>query len=182
MNIVACEIAGLLVIEPKVFGDHRGFFMETWNQGRYQEHGIGSQFVQDNLSRSRRGTLRGLHYQKPNAQGKLISVLEGEVFDVALDIRQGSPTFKQWMGVNLSAENKRQFYLPPGFAHGFAVLSESVLFHYKCTDYYSPKDEMTIRWDDPEIGISWPLKDPILSARDAQAPFLKDIPVEKLYD
>jgi dTDP-4-dehydrorhamnose 3,5-epimerase len=182
MKLIPTDLPGLLIIEPQVFGDHRGFFMETWNLNRYREHGIDAQFVQDNFSRSRRGTLRGLHWQKPNAQGKLVSVLEGEVFDVALDIRNGSPTYKRWLGVNLSAENKRQVYLPPGFAHGFVVLSESALFHYKCTDYYSPKDELTIRWDDPEIGIAWPIKDPNLSAKDAQAARLKDIPAEKLFD
>jgi dTDP-4-dehydrorhamnose 3,5-epimerase len=174
-------LPGLLIIEPQVFGDHRGFFLETWNLNRYRAQGIEAQFVQDNLSRSRHGTLRGLHYQKPNAQGKLVSVLDGEVFDVAVDIRQGSPTFKRWKGVNLSAENKRLLYLPPGFAHGFVVLSESALFHYKCTDYYSPKDEVTIRWDDPEIGIIWPIQTPNLSAKDSQAMPLKDIPPEKLF-
>ena len=135
MNVIRCELEGLLLLEPKVFGDARGFFMETWNRRRYEEAGIQAAFVQDNISVSRRGTLRGLHYQSPNAQGKLVSVMEGEVFDVAVDIRRGSPTFGQWHGVKLSSENKRQFFVPTGFAHGFQVLSETAMFHYKCTDY-----------------------------------------------
>jgi dTDP-4-dehydrorhamnose 3,5-epimerase len=182
MKLVAIQLAGLVIIEPEVFGDRRGFFLETYNLRRYREGGVDAQFVQDNLSKSGRSTLRGLHYQKPHAQGKLVSVLEGEVFDVVVDIRRGSLTFKQWKGVTLSADNKRQVYLPPGFAHGFMVLSDSALFHYKCTDYYYPRDEMTIRWDDPDIAIDWPLKNPKLSTKDANAPFLKELPVEKLFD
>lgn len=177
-------IPGLLIITPQVFGDQRGFFMESWNRRRYHETILelaGYDFVQDNFSLSRRGILRGLHFQNPAAQGKLVSVLEGEVFDVAVDIRRGSRTFGQWHGLNLSAENHLQFFIPPGFAHGFAVLSETALFHYKCTEYYSPKDEKAIRWDDPEIGIQWPLKDPILSPRDAAAPLLRDIPPDQLF-
>lgn len=182
MKITPCAISGLLVIEPQVFGDARGYFLETWNRRRYQEAGLpGFDFVQDNISFSRRGIVRGLHFQNPSAQGKLVSALQGEVWDVAVDLRRGSPTFGQWHAVSLSAENKLQFFIPPGFAHGFAVLSETALFHYKCTDYYSPKDELAIRWNDPALGIRWPVADPVLSARDAQAPFLKDIPVEKLY-
>jgi len=180
MNVLTCDIPGLLVFEPKVFGDARGFFMETWNRRRYGEAGLDLDFVQDNLSRSRRGALRGLHFQNPKPQGKLLQVLEGEVFDVAVDIRRGSATFGQWHGLVLSAENKRQFYVPPGFAHGFAVLSETVLFHYKCTEFYSPKDEMAIRWDDPDIGIKWPLQEPLLSERDAGALRLRDVPPERL--
>lgn len=181
MRVIRNEIEGLLVLEPKVFGDQRGFFMETWNQLRYREAGIQENFIQDNVSFSRQGTLRGLHFQNPAAQGKLVMVLQGEIFDVVVDIRRKSPTFKRCFGLVLSAENKRQFYIPPGFAHGFAVLSETVLFHYKCTDYYSPKDEQAIRWDDPELAIDWPVKTPILSPRDAQAPLLKDIPLERLH-
>ncbi|MEI7729697.1 MAG: dTDP-4-dehydrorhamnose 3,5-epimerase [Verrucomicrobiota bacterium] len=181
MNIIRNEFEGLLVLEPKVFGDQRGFFMETWNQQRYRAAGITEDFVQDNVSFSRKDTLRGLHFQNPAAQGKLVMVLQGEIFDVVVDIRRQSPTFKRCFSLVLSAENKRQFYIPPGFAHGFAVLSETVLFHYKCTDYYSPKDEQAIRWNDPEFAIDWPVKTPILSQRDAQAPLLKDIPVERLY-
>jgi dTDP-4-dehydrorhamnose 3,5-epimerase len=181
MNIIRCEIKGLLVFEPKVFGDSRGFFMETWNQRRYEEAGLDADFVQDNLSVSRRGILRGLHLQNPTPQGKLVSVLEGEVFDVAVDLRQSSPTFRQWHGTHLSGENKRQFYIPPGFAHGFLVLSEMAMFFYKCTEFYSPKDELTIRWDDPDLAIQWPIKDPLISERDAKALRLRDVPPERLF-
>lgn len=182
MNIIRSPLAGALIIEPKVFGDARGFFMETWNQERYRERGLAERFVQDNLSFSRRGTLRGLHYQKPAAQGKLVSVLQGEVFDVAVDLRRHSPTFGQWHGVNLSAENKRQFYVPVGFAHGFVVLSETALFSYKCTEYYAPGNEGAIRWDDPGLAIQWPIQNPILSDKDARAPRLRDVPPERLFD
>jgi dTDP-4-dehydrorhamnose 3,5-epimerase len=181
MKVTACDLQGLLIIEPDVFGDNRGYFMESWNRQRYREAGLASDFVQDNFSLSRRGTLRGLHFQNPLAQGKLVSVLQGEVFDVGVDIRRGSPTFGRWFGMTLSAENKRQFFLPPGFAHGFLVLSEMALFHYKCTDYYSPKDEQGFRWDDPDVGIKWPVENPILSRRDAAAPRLNAIPPEKLF-
>jgi dTDP-4-dehydrorhamnose 3,5-epimerase len=180
MNVLRCDLAGLLVIEPKVFGDARGYFLETWNQRRYREAGLEVGFVQDNLSSSRRGILRGLHLQNPNPQGKLLQVLQGEVFDVAVDLRRGSPTFKQWHGLLLSEQNKRQFYIPPGFAHGFAVLSEMALFYYKCTAFYSPADELSIRWDDPEIGVDWPLKEPLLSERDAKGLRLRDVPEERL--
>jgi len=182
MKVLPCKLAGVLVIEPKVFGDARGFFMETWNLRRYGENHIDMSFVQDNVSLSRRGTLRGLHFQNPNAQGKLLSVIQGEVFDVAVDLRRASPTFGQWHGVHLSSENQRQFYVPPGFAHGFLVLSETALFLYKCTDYYSPQDELTVRWNDPDLAIQWPIKDPILSARDAQAPALHDLAKERLFE
>jgi len=181
MNISRCELADLLIVEPDVFGDNRGYFMESWNRQRYRDAGIDFDFVQDNFSLSRRGTLRGLHFQNPLAQGKLVSVLQGEVFDVGVDIRRSSPTFGRWFGMTLSAENKRQFFLPPGFAHGFLVLSDMALFHYKCTDYYSPKDEQGFRWDDPEVGIKWPVENPILSQRDAAAPRLKVLPPEKLF-
>ena len=181
MNVIACELSGLLIFEPKVFGDSRGYFLETWNQRRYAEAGLSAAFVQDNISVSHRGTLRGMHFQNPFTQGKLVSVWEGEVFDVAVDLRRSSPTFGKWHGLRLSGENKRQFFVPPGFAHGFAVLSETAMFHYKCTEFYSPKDEVTIRWDDPEIGIEWPLTDPTLSPRDAQGRLLRDVPKERLF-
>jgi dTDP-4-dehydrorhamnose 3,5-epimerase len=182
MNVLPSKIAGLLVIEPKVFGDARGFFLETWNRRRYVDAGVGADFVQDNLSFSRRGTLRGLHFQNPNPQSKLLQVLQGEVFDVAVDLRRGSPTFRQWEGIVLTAENKRQFYVPAGFAHGFMVLSESALFHYKCDRFYAPQDELSLRWDDPEIGIRWPDIQPLLSERDARAPQLRDLPPDRLFD
>ena len=181
MNVLACPLSGLLILEPKVFGDARGFFLELWNRRRYAEAGLDVDFVQDNLSLSRQGTLRGLHFQNPRSQGKLLQVLQGEVFDVAVDIRRRSTTYGQWHGLVLSAENKRQFYIPAGFAHGFLVLSETALFHYKCTEFYSPPDELTIRWDDPNIGIDWPIKEPLLSARDAQAPRLQELPPERLF-
>jgi dTDP-4-dehydrorhamnose 3,5-epimerase len=181
MNVQTCDIAGLFVIEPKVFGDARGFFLETWNLRRYREAGMAVDFVQDNVSFSRRGILRGLHFQNPNPQGKLLQVLQGEVFDVAVDIRRNSATFGKWHGIMLSGENKRQFYIPPGFAHGFAVLSETAFFQYKCTAFYAPKDEMAIRWDDPDIGIEWPIKDPLVSERDAQGLRLRDVPRDRLF-
>ena len=180
MNVLTCDIPGLLIIEPKVFGDARGFFLETWNLHRYREAGIGVDFVQDNVSFSRRGILRGLHFQSPKPQGKLLEVLQGEVFDVAVDVRRNSATFGKWHGLVLSGENKRQFYVPPGFAHGFVVLSETALFHYKCTEFYSPKHEMALRWDDPDIGIDWPLKEPLLSERDAKGLRLRDVPPAQL--
>jgi dTDP-4-dehydrorhamnose 3,5-epimerase len=182
MNVITCDLQGLIIIEPKVFGDSRGFFMETWNRKRYVEAGLNADFVQDNVSLSRRGALRGLHFQNPNGQGKLVSVLEGEVFDVAVDLRRSSPTFGKWHGLSLSAANKRQFFIPAGFAHGFLVLSETAMFHYKCTDYYSPKDEMTLRWDDPDLGITWPLEEPTLSEKDAKGLRLHEIPKARLYD
>ncbi len=181
MKVVTCDIPGLLVIEPKVFGDARGFFLESWNEARYREAGLDAHFVQDNVSFSRRGTLRGMHFQNPNPQGKLLQVLEGEVFDVAVDIRRPSKTFGKWHGLLLSGENKRQFYIPPGFAHGFLVMSETALFQYKCTEIYSPQDEMALRWDDPEVGIQWPIKNPLLSERDAKALHLRDIPANRLF-
>ena len=181
MNVLRCPLEGLLVLEPQVFGDARGFFMETWNRARYRDAGLDVDFVQDNISFSRRGILRGLHFQNPKSQGKLLQVLLGEVFDVAVDVRRSSPSFGKWHGVTLSSENKRQFYVPPGFAHGFAVVSETALFHYKCTDFYSPKDEVTIRWDDPDIDVKWPVNEPILSHRDAQAVRLRETPAERLF-
>ncbi|MBS3975471.1 MAG: dTDP-4-dehydrorhamnose 3,5-epimerase [Syntrophomonadaceae bacterium] len=180
MKTIATKLPGVLVIEPPVFGDARGFFMETWNQKRYAEAGLPASFVQDNLSFSKLGTLRGLHFQHPNAQGKLVYVLQGEVFDVAVDIRTGSPTFGQWVGVTLSAANKRQLYIPEGFAHGFCVTSETALFAYKCTDFYNPATEGGIAWDDPDLGIPWPDSKPILSEKDRNYPRLKELPPERL--
>ncbi len=176
MKIIETDLPGVLILEPKVFGDERGFFMESWNAGRYAEAGLPDRFVQDNLSFSRHGVLRGLHFQNPQPQGKLVSVLQGEVFDVAVDIRVGSPTFGRWTGVTLSAENKRQLYVPEDFAHGFVVTSDAALFFYKCTDYYAPASEGTVLWDDPEIGIEWPLDSPTLSEKDRAAPTLREVP------
>ena len=180
MNVVETELPGVVIIEPKVFGDHRGFFMESYSYQRYAEAGITERFVQDNVSFSARGVLRGLHFQNPNPQGKLVHVLQGEVFDVAVDIRVGSPTFGKWTGVTLSADNKRQFYVPPDFAHGFVVTSDTALFAYKCTDYYSPSTDGSVRWDDPGIGIDWPVDTPQLSEKDAAAPLLSEMPEGKL--
>lgn len=180
MQIIPSRLAGALIIEPRVFGDARGFFMETWNKARYAEAGITADFVQDNLSFSRRGVLRGLHFQKPNPQGKLVYVLAGEVFDVAVDIRVGSPTFGQWESVVLSSENRRQFYVPPGFAHGFCVSSETALFAYKCTDVYNPAAEGSVLWNDPDLAIPWPVSEPELSAKDEVGVRLKDFPLDRL--
>lgn len=168
MKVKKTEIPEVLVIEPDCFGDNRGFFMETWNRSRYAQAGLDVNFVQDNLSFSTRGVLRGLHFQKPNSQGKLVYILQGEVFDVAVDIRVGSPTFRQWVGATLSGENKQQLYIPEGFAHGFCVLSETALFAYKCTDLYDSSAEHGIKWDDPEIGIKWPISAVILSDKDKE--------------
>jgi len=168
VNVIATELPEVLILEPKVFGDERGFFYESFNARAFAEAtGLTCQFVQDNHSRSQRGVLRGLHYQIQQAQGKLVRVTAGEVFDVAVDIRRSSPNFGRWVGVHLSAENKRQLWVPEGFAHGFAVLSEDAEFLYKTTDYYAPTHERCIRWDDPELAIDWPLADaPQLSAKD----------------
>ena len=181
MNVTQCELDGPLIIEPKVFGDQRGFFVESWNQARYRQAGITFDFVQDNFSFSCRHTLRGMHAQNPRPQGKLVSVWQGEVWDVVVDLRRQSPTFGRWFGVILSADNKRQFWVPPGFAHGFVVTSDTALFHYKCTDLYAPKDEVGFRWNDPAVGIQWPVATPILSSRDAQAPLLRELPADKLF-
>lgn len=156
----------VVLIEPQVFGDARGYFMETYHAGRYGDAGIKLPFVQDNLSRSRQGILRGLHLQNPRPQGKLVSVLEGEVFDVALDVRVGSPTFGRWVSAVLSGDNHHQLWVPPGFAHGFAVTSESAVFFYKCTDLYAPQSELGVAWDDPALNIPWPVEAPLLSDKD----------------
>lgn len=179
MNVIKTELPGVLVIEPQVFGDARGRFLETWSQQRYAEAGMGG-FVQDNVSYSQKGVLRGLHFQNPNSQGKLVQVIQGEVFDAVVDIRVGSPAFGKWIGRRLSADNHRQMYIPPGFAHGFCVISDTAVFSYKCTDYYSPSAENGIIWNDPDIGIYWPVKEPELSKKDSAYTKLKDIPVEKL--
>lgn len=181
MNVIPCDLDGVLLIEPKVFGDARGYFLETWNRRRYHDAGLAVEFVQDNVSFSRKGILRGLHFQNPNPQGKLLQVLQGEIFDVAVDLRRSSPTFGRWHGVTLSSENKRQFYVPPGFAHGFAVTSDTALVHYKCTELYSPADEATLAWDDPDVGISWPVSEPLLSDKDRRGWRLKDIPQSRLF-
>jgi dTDP-4-dehydrorhamnose 3,5-epimerase len=175
MKVIPTGLPGVLLIEPKVFGDDRGFFMETWRADRYADAGFPGPFVQDNLSFSQKGVLRGLHFQNPNAQGKLVHALQGEVFDVAVDIRVGSPSFGKWAGYYLSAENKRQLWVPEGFAHGFCVISETALFAYKCTALYAPECEHPLRWDDPEIGIDWPVDTPSLSAKDGAAPTLETI-------
>lgn len=177
MKIIETKIPEVLILEPKKFGDERGFFQELWRAETYQKSGIKWNFVQDNLSYSGQGVLRGLHYQNPHMQGKLVSVIQGEVFDVAVDIRKDSPTFGQWVGVNLSGQNHRQLWIPPGFAHGFCVVSDHAYFTYKCTDTYNPATEGGIAWNDSDIGIQWPLGDVQLSAKDREYPRLKDIPV-----
>ncbi|MBK5967694.1 MULTISPECIES: dTDP-4-dehydrorhamnose 3,5-epimerase [Thiorhodovibrio] len=181
MNVITTPLPGVLIIEPQVFGDERGFFLETWQQERYAEAGIGPTFVQDNLAYSRRGVLRGLHLQNPYAQGKLVQVLRGEVFDVAVDVRRGSPSFGRWHGCLLSEENKHQFWVPAGFAHGYLVTAEDALFSYKCTDSYHPETQFSVRWDDPAIGIDWPLSGPpTLSDADRNALPLAEIAPERL--
>jgi dTDP-4-dehydrorhamnose 3,5-epimerase len=176
VKVIKTKLKDCVIIEPKVFGDERGFFLETFQVERYVELvGITLPFVQDNHSRSSKGVLRGLHFQKTKPQGKLVRVVKGEVYDVAVDIRQGSPTFGEWEAIILSEENKTQFWVPPGFAHGFVVLSDTADFEYKCTDYYDPSDEGSILWDDPDLDISWPIEHPKLSSKDASAPKLVDL-------
>ncbi|MBW7961796.1 dTDP-4-dehydrorhamnose 3,5-epimerase [Bradyrhizobium sp. BR 10261] len=175
MNVFTTELPEVLIVEPKLFGDQRGFFLETYQFQRYVEVGIQRPFVQDNMSRSVRGVLRGLHLQNPNTQGKLVSAMRGRVLDVAVDVRVGSPNFGRHVAVELSEENRRQLWVPRGFAHGFVVLSETADFFYKCDDLYSPKDEVSIRWNDPAIGIKWGVDDPSLSAKDADAPLLAEV-------
>jgi dTDP-4-dehydrorhamnose 3,5-epimerase len=185
MNFRQLSIPDILLIEPKVFTDPRGYFMETYKESVFAEHGINHQFVQDNMSSSTRGTLRGLHYQlDPHAQGKLVRVLKGVVFDVAVDIRKGSPWFGQWVGVELSADNKLSMWIPPGFAHGFCVISETAEFAYKVTDIYAPQAERGIIWNDKDIGVEWPLtKDElILSPKDEQNPSLKAAEFNFIYE
>ena len=179
MNIIKTEIEGLLIIEPRVFGDERGFFMETWNEAAFQEAGLDLAFVQDNHSRSQKGVLRGLHFQNPGPQGKLVRVANGAVFDVAVDLRKSSATFGKWVGVELSGENKRMFWVPEGFAHGFLTLSNDTDFLYKCTAPYAPQSEHTLAWDDPAVGIEWPVAglNPIISDKDAKGVALADVAV-----
>ena len=180
MKIIETSLPGCLVIEPAVFGDERGVFFETWNADRFGEHGLPVKFVQSNVSTSVKGVLRGLHYQWPRPQGKLVSVLEGEVYDVAVDIRRGSPNFGRWEAVILSADNRRQLWIPEGFAHGFAVLSEHAVFNYLCTDVYVKEADAGVRWNNGDIGVDWPVSDPLLSAKDEKAPFLADISGDRL--
>ncbi|MEO6201903.1 MAG: dTDP-4-dehydrorhamnose 3,5-epimerase [Nitrospirales bacterium] len=175
MKFLLTQLPGVLIVEPDVYRDQRGWFLETYHVQKYQEAGIPLPFVQDNCSSSVRGTLRGLHLQMTRPQGKLIRVIRGEIFDVAVDIRKGSPTFASWVGVNLSAEDFKQIYIPPGFAHGFCVLSDVAEVEYKCTDVYAPGGEVTIRWDDSRIGIQWPIERPLLSTKDAAGQLLDDL-------
>jgi dTDP-4-dehydrorhamnose 3,5-epimerase len=180
MKVIETALSGALILEPQVFGDARGFFYESYNEAKYRAAGVDHRFVQSNVSRSARGVLRGLHYQWPNPQGKLVSVLEGEVYDVAVDIRRGSPTFGQSIGVMLTADNHRHFWVPEGFAHGFCVLSEFATFTYQCTALYDAKADAGIRWNDADLGIDWPLSAPLLSDKDGKTPLLKDVAPERL--
>jgi dTDP-4-dehydrorhamnose 3,5-epimerase len=180
MLIRQTDLPGVLLIEPQVFGDERGFFLEAWSADRYEGQGIAARFVQDNLSKSRRGTLRGLHLQNPYGQGKLVQVITGEVFDVAVDVRVGSPTFGRYYGAMLSEANKHQLYIPPGFAHGFCVTSDEAIFAYKCTEGYHPEAELTIAHDDPDLGIPWPLSSRTLSKKDLAGLRLAAAPRERL--
>ncbi|MEH6552250.1 MAG: dTDP-4-dehydrorhamnose 3,5-epimerase [Pseudomonadales bacterium] len=179
MEVEQTAIPEVLLIKPKLFGDERGFFQETFQAERYAEYGIGP-LLQDNLSKSSRGVLRGLHYQLPDPQGKLVYVIEGEVLDIAVDIRLGSPSFGQWVGARLSGDNHHQLWVPEGFAHGFCVLSDYAIFAYKCSAYYKPEAEISLRWDDPTFAIDWPIAEPSLSIRDAAALNFDDIPKNKL--
>lgn len=176
MNLIQTKLLGCFIIEPNVFGDDRGFFLETFHVSRYEKMlGISSPFVQDNYSRSSKHVLRGLHFQKTKQQGKLVRVVRGEVYDVAVDIRRESPTFGQWESIILSEENKKQVWIPPGFAHGFLVLSESADFEYKCTDYYEPSDEGSILWNDPDLNIPWPIEKPLISEKDSKAALFAEL-------
>ena len=177
MKITPTALEGVLLIEPRVFEDPRGFFFESYHAARYGQFGVDRVFVQDNLSFSVRGTLRGLHFQNEHPQAKLVQAIQGEVFDVAVDIRPGSPAFGQWVGFRLSDRNRRQLFVPEGFAHGFCVLSETAYFLYKCSDYYHPEDQGGILWSDPDIGIDWPVKTPLISQKDGRFPLLKEIPL-----
>jgi dTDP-4-dehydrorhamnose 3,5-epimerase len=174
MKIIETDLPDLRVIEPRVFGDARGFFLETFNARVFREHGLPTNFVQDNHSRSGRGVLRGLHFQDPGAQGKLVRVTRGKVWDVAVDIRRGSPTFGRHFGLELDETNQRMLWIPEGFAHGFCVLSDTADFQYKCTALYSPKDEKGFVWNDPDLGIPWPVKDPLVSEKDLKLPRFAD--------
>jgi dTDP-4-dehydrorhamnose 3,5-epimerase len=180
MKITQTNLPGVMIIEPRVFPDGRGFFFESYHRERFSQYGIKDEFVQDNLSYSVKDTLRGLHYQSPHSQAKLVQVLSGEAFDVAVDIRAGSPTLGRWTGIILSSENKKQFYIPKGFAHGFCVLGDTAIFSYKCDDFYTPECEGGILWSDPDLAIDWPVNTPLLSEKDNRYPCLRDIPRERL--
>ncbi len=182
LTVLATDLPDVLILEPRVFGDARGYFLETYRAPRYAEAGLPGPFVQDNLSRSTRGVLRGLHLQNPRPQGKLVSVVAGAVWDVAVDLRAGSPHFGRWAGVELTAENHRQFWVPPGFGHGFVVVSDDAVFSYKCTDIYDQAAEIGVRWDDPDLAIDWPLDaaDVQVSDKDGSLPWLRDIPRDRL--
>ncbi len=180
MNIRETDLPGCLLLEPRVFGDERGYFFEQWNARRFRDAGLDLQFVQSNVSASNHGVLRGLHYQWPNPQGKLVSVLDGEVWDVAVDIRRGSPNFGRWTAAILSSDNKRQLWIPEGFAHGFVVLSERAVFHYLCTAPYDAEADANLRWNDAELAIDWPIAAPSLSPKDERAPFLHELPADRL--
>jgi len=181
VKVTQTELPEVLLVEPRVFGDPRGFFFETFHAERYVAAGINGPFVQDNLSRSTKGTLRGLHFQEPRAQGKLVQVFRGAVWDVAVDVRKGSPHFGAWVGVELSEENRRQLWIPPGFAHGFCVLSDVADFFYKCTDLYAPECQRAVRWDDPDLAIRWQVQSPLISPRDQAAPSLAESPMLPVY-
>jgi dTDP-4-dehydrorhamnose 3,5-epimerase len=180
LQFLETPLPGVRIVAPDLFGDARGFFLETWQRDRYRQGGIDVDFVQDNHSRSQQGVIRGLHYQLAHAQAKLIYVVRGAVFDVAVDIRRGSPYFSRWTGHLLSEENRRQLFVPRGFAHGFAVLSDLADVTYRCSDYYTPGDEYGIAWNDPDLGIDWGLSDPVVSAKDMKNPCLKDVPAHLL--
>jgi len=180
LRILETGLDGVVIIEPRVHGDDRGFFLESWKASSYGKYGLPETFAQANISRSEKGVLRGLHYQYRQPQGKLVSVLEGRIFDVAVDIRPGSSSFGQWAGVELSSQSHRQLYAPEGFAHGFIVLSDSALFHYHCTTEYAPQFEVAIAWNDPDIGVKWPCEPKFLSGKDRKAPRLCDLPPERL--
>lgn len=181
MNVRQTDLPGVRIVEPDVYRDERGSFLETWNARDYGYEGLKFSFVQDNLSRSHEGVLRGLHFQNPRPQAKLISVLAGEVYDVVVDVRQDSATFSEWNGIRLSADNPRQLYVPEGYAHGFVVTDGEALFHYKCSDFYHPESDRSVRWDDPDLGIDWPVDDPILSDKDADAPCLDELSDDALH-
>ena len=182
MRVLETGLDGVVIIEPEVHGDDRGFFQESWKASSYGDRGLPTVFAQANVSRSARGVLRGLHYQFQQPQGKLVSVFEGRIFDVAVDIRRGSESFGQWAGVELSAENHRQLYIPEGFAHGFIVLSESALFHYHCTNEYAHQFDAAIAWNDPDIAVKWPIEPESISAKDRAAPLLRDVLPDRLPD
>lgn len=176
MQVIKTALEGILIIQPNIYKDNRGYFSETFHELRYNEHGINLKFVQDNISVSKKGTLRGLHYQvPPKAQGKLCQVIKGSVIDVSVDLRSNSPTFGKYIKVELSEDNHNQLYIPQGFAHGFVVLSSEAIFHYKCSDFYSKEHERAIRYDDPDLNIDWEITDPIVSDKDKQAKFFKEI-------